>query len=302
MKKIILLSIVLFSTLAFAKPVIVVSILPQKTFVQKIAKDMVDVTVMVKPGSSPHTYEPKASQMVAISKADMYFSIGVEFEDVWLDRFKSQNKGLKFINISANIPKIQMAEHHHHEEHHDEDKHDEDDHDGDHHDDDEEEEHSEIDPHIWTSPKNVAIMANTIYIALSKLDPKNKKFYKSNLDDFIKEIDYTNTQIIYALRDMKPHSKFMVFHPSWGYFAHDYDLEQVAVEVDGKEPKAKEMIMIIEEAKEEKVKVIFTQPEFSDKSAKMIAKATNVQVQKITPLDANWSQNLINMAKIIANK
>ena len=166
----------------------------------------------------------------------------------------------------------------------------------------EENHHDETDPHTWTSPKNVSIMAHTIYKSLVDLDPKNKQLYKSNLDDFIKEIEETDKQIKHALRDIKPKSKFMVFHPSWGYFANDYNLVQIAVEVNGKKPKAKEMIMIIEEAKEERVKVIFTQPEFSDKSAQIIAKEANVSVKKISPLDANWSQNLINMAKTIANK
>ncbi|WP_324172275.1 metal ABC transporter solute-binding protein, Zn/Mn family [Sulfurimonas sp.] len=286
MKKIILLVFILFNALAFAKPAIVVSILPEKTFVQKIAKEMVDITVMVNPGSSPHSYEPKASQMIAISKADIYFSIGVEFEETWLDRFKSQNANLKFVNISSDVPKIQMSEHNHEGEHHHE----------------EEKYHDETDPHTWTSPKNVSIMAHTIYRSLVEIDPKNKESYKSNLDDFIKEIEDTDKQIKHALRDMKPKSKFMVFHPSWGYFANDYNLVQIAVEVDGKKTKAKEMIMIIKEAKEENIKVIFTQPEFSDKSAQIIAKEAKVSVRKTSPLDANWSQNLINIAKIIAKK
>ncbi|WP_321779152.1 metal ABC transporter solute-binding protein, Zn/Mn family [Sulfurimonas sp.] len=286
MKKIILLVFILFNAIAFAKPAIVVSILPEKTFVQKIAKEMVDITVMVKPGSSPHSYEPKASQMIVISKADIYFSIGVKFEETWIDRFKSQNANLKIVNISSDVPKIQMSEHHHDGEHHNE----------------EEKHHDATDPHTWTSPKNVSIMAHTIYKALVELDPKNKQSYKSNLDDFIKEIEDTDKQIKHALRDIKPKSKFMVFHPSWGYFANDYNLVQIAVEVDGKKPKAKEMIMIIKEAKEENIKVIFTQPEFSDKSAQIIAKEAKVSVEKISPLDANWSLNLINMAKIIAKK
>jgi len=285
-KKILFALFIVFSSQIFAKPVVVVSILPEKTFVQKIAKDLVDVTVMVEPGSSPHSYEPKSSQMISISKADVYFSIGVEFENVWLSKFKSQNPTLQFVNLSDTIAKIEMQEHHH------EDKHKNETHD----------EHSGHDPHTWTSPKNVAIMAHTIYKTLTEIDPKNKELYKANLDDFIKEINNTDTQIKEALKDLQPKSTFMVFHPSWGYFAHEYNLEQIAVEVDGKSPKPKEMIMIIKEAKEEKVRVIFTQPEFSDKSAKIIAKEANVRVQKISPLNAEWSQNLINMAKAIANK
>lgn len=288
MRKIFSILLVVLGTIVYAKPTVVVSILPQETFVKKIAGDKVDITVMVMPGSSPHSYEPKSSQMISISKANVYFSIGVEFENIWLDRFKSQNKELKFVNISDKIAKIEMQEHFHEEEHHeDEENH--------HH-------HESLDPHTWTSPKNVKIMANTIYETLVQLDPLNEKFYKSNLNNFIKEIKDTDAKIKFILKDIKPKSKFMVFHPSWGYFANDYNLVQIAVEVEGKKPKPKEMIMIISEAKEEKVKVIFTQPEFSDKSAQIIAKEVNVGIKKVSPLDPNWSENLINMANAIANK
>ena len=274
----------LFSFAAFAKPVVVVSIAPEKTFVQKIAKDRADVTVMVEAGDSPHSYEPKASQMIAISKADVYFSIGVDFEKAWLSRFKSQNPKLLFVNVSDAVSKIKMAEHHHEGEHKEEGHH-----------------HEGLDPHTWTSPANVKIMAETICKTLSQIDSKNEAFYKSNLKSFLKEIAQTDEAIKEILKDVKPESTFMVFHPSWGYFAHEYNLEQVAVEVEGKSPKPKEMIEIIDEAQEEKIKVIFTQPEFSDKSAKIIAKETGVSVKKISPLSSDWSSNLINMAKAIAD-
>ncbi|MEA1916341.1 MAG: zinc ABC transporter substrate-binding protein [Campylobacterota bacterium] len=279
MPKVLFLAILLLSTITYAKPVIVVSILPEKTFVQKIAKDMFEVEVMVTPGSSPHSYEPKASQMRAISKAALYFSIGVEFEKAWIKRFQSQNSTLKFIDLSANIKKIEMVKHHHGDDHHDGNK---------------------LDPHTWTSPKNVLLMAETIYASLVKLDPKNKDYYNSNFTEFVKEIKETDAKIRSSLKNVLPKSKFMVFHPSWGYFANEYNLIQIAVEVEGKKPKPKELIEIINEAKEEKVRVIFTQPEFSDKSAKIIAKELDIGVVKISPLNPNWSANLINMAKNIA--
>lgn len=280
MKKILFLLFILFTSLAFAKPVVIVSILPQKTFVQKIAKDMADITLMVEPGNSPHSYEPKSSQMIAVSKADIYFSIGVEFENVWLEKIKSQNSNLKFINLSDNISKIAIKHHtHNHKENH----------------------AGKSDPHIWTSPKNVEVMAYSIYKALIAIDPKNENFYKTNLDDFIREIRDTDTQIKEILKKTEPKTKFMVFHPSWGYFANEYNLKQIAVEVEGKEPKPREIIKIINEAKKENIKVIFTQPEFSDKSAQIIAKEAGVVVKKISPLNPDWSQNLINMAKAIAN-
>lgn len=276
MKLLAVLFFLFLQTSLFAKLSIVVSITPQKTFVQKIAGEMAEVTVMVPQGASPHSYEPKVSQMVALSKADIYFSIGVEFEEAWLGKFQSQNKNLNFVDMAAGIEKIEMAKHHH--------------------------EHDELDPHVWTSPKNVAVMAQTIYEKLTQLDPEHQQLYKQNLIDFLVEIDNTDTKIKAIFKTLKPNTSFMVFHPSWGYFAKEYHLMQIAVEVEGKKPKPKEMIEIIKEAKEENVKVIFTQPEFSDKSARTIAKETGVSVKKISPLSADWSQNLIQMAQAIANK
>lgn len=287
MNKFLLSLLIFFNTLLFAKPMVVVSIVPEKTFIKKIAKDKVSVTVMVQPGNSPHTYEPKPSQMIAISKSKLYFSMEVEFEETWVERFKSQNPSLKFINLSSNITKIPMTAHHHYG---DKDRKEES-----HH-------HNGLDPHIWTSPKNVSIMAETIYKALVELDPVNEKFYKTNLKDFLNEIQYTDKKIKETLKELPPKAKFMVFHPSWGYFAHDYNLVQIAVEVEGKKPKPKEMVTIIKEAKEEHVRVIFTQPEFSDKSAKIIARELHIPVEKTSPLSPNWSENLINMAKKIAKR
>ena len=289
MKQLLALFLIFFTSLAIAKTNVIVSITPQKTFVEKIAKDLVDITVMVAPGSSPHSYEPKPSQMMALSKADIYFSIGVEFEKVWLERFKSQNKNLSIVDISANVQKMAISADHHHEEHHE-------------HEDHEEHMHAGLDPHTWVAPKNVAIMAQSIYESLVKIAPQNTKEFKKNLAIFLQEIASTDQQIKNTLKDLPKDSKFMVFHPSWGYFAKAYHLEQVALEVEGKSPQPKKIIEIIKEAKEERVKVIFTQPEFSDKSAKIIAKESNVKVQKISPLNPKWSENLIYMAEKIAGK
>lgn len=280
MKKIII-TILIINSFLYANVNTIVSILPQQTFVQAIGGDKVNITLMVNPGNSPHTYEPKPSQMKAISNADVYFAIGVEFENAWLGKFQNQNKSMKIFNVSNGIKKIEMQEHSH-EEHHDHDEH---------------EENEAKDPHIWTTPKNVKIIAQNIYDSLVKLDSKNKNYYKTNLENFLLHVENTDKQI----KDIiKPNSKFMVFHPSWGYFAKEYNLTQIPIEIQGKNPKPKEVQHLIEEAKEEKVNAIFTSPEFSDAIAKQIANELKIPVIKISPLSAKWSQNLIDFAKNIS--
>ena len=202
MQKLLLFLSLLTTTLLFAKPVVAVSVLPQQAFVEKIAGDYVDVLLMVAPGNSPHSYEPKPSQMIALSKAELYLSIGVEFEHAWLDRFASQNKNLRIVNISDGIAKLALAEHHHHQEaHHDAHEHE--------HGDDED----GLDPHTWTAPNNVKIMAHAIYEALVSIDKEHESAYKQNLENFLTEISQTQTEIKTLLKNTPKETKFLVFHP-----------------------------------------------------------------------------------------
>ena len=293
MKKLILTAFIGLTSFVYANVNAVVSILPQQTFLEKIGGDKVNITLMVKPGSSPHSYEPKPSQMRDISKADVYFSIGVEFEHTWLEKFKSQNKSMLIKDMGQGIIKIEIEEHSHHDEHEKEahHKHAKDDH----------HEEDNIDPHIWLSPKNVKIIAQNIFATLSQIDSKNTAYYKQNLELFLEEIKTTDKMIKEILKNTPKQTKFMVFHPSWGYFAKDYDLEQFAIESGGKNPKPKQIAYLIEEAKEEKVSSIFTAPEFSTKTANQIAKEVGVPVVKISPLNPQWSKNLIKLAEAISH-
>ncbi|MEA3383085.1 MAG: zinc ABC transporter substrate-binding protein [Campylobacterota bacterium] len=285
MKKLLLMAVLGVFTFLNANVNAIVSILPQQTFLKAIGGDKVNIALMVKPGNSPHTYEPKPSQMKDISAADIYFSIDVEFEHVWLERFQNQNRSMKIVDISKGIQKEAMSSHSHGDKHnHDYHK------------------KTKKDPHIWTSPNNVKKIVQNIYNELVKIDKKNKTYYKSNLDKFLKHIEKTDNEIKTILKDIPKDTKFMVFHPAWGYFATQYNLIQLAIEIEGKSPKPKDLAYILEEAKEENVKAIFTQPEFSDKIAKTIAKQLNIKVIKTSPLSPKWNKNLIKFATAIANK
>lgn len=320
------------STMILAKEV-TVSILPQKYFVKKIAGDKIDVNVMVKPGSSPAMYEPKVSQMRKLSKSLVYFSIGVPFENAWLEKFKNANKKMLIVDTAMGIQKISMLAHSHdHEEehghkhvkhenheyhqqkvHHEHEKHEEHEHhehQGHGHHEHHKPEHHEhqghghhhggLDPHIWLSPLLVKVQARNIYSSLVKIDPENKDFYKKNLNTFLKEIKVLDKKIEDILTAYK-NKPFMVFHPSWGYFSLRYNLEQIAIEVNGKEPKPAQLINLVKEAKLHDIKIVFVAPQFSQKGAKTISKSINANVVIIDPLDINWDENLIKVAKEIAN-
>lgn len=274
---------------------VTVSIEPQKFFVNKIAKDKVKVNVMVKPGFSPATYEPKTSQMKKLSSSKIYFAIGVPFENAWLKRFEYANETMLIVDTSKTIKKLPMAKHSHEEEHEEHEKHEEE-HKEKHDDHDEHGKIEGLDPHVWLDPILVKKQALIIYDELVKLDFKNKDFYKSNLNIFLKEIDILHEDLQKTLKDYK-HKEFMVFHPSWGYFAKRYDLEQIAVEKEGKEPKLKEIVELVHEAKEHNIKVIFVSPQFSQESAHTISDSLDGHIVTIDPMEYFWSDNL----KVVAN-
>ena len=288
MKKITLIFL-LSTTYIFSNINAVVSILPEQTFVKAIGGDKVNISLMVLPGNSPHTYEPKPSQMKDVAKAALYFAIGVEFENVWLSKFKNLNSTMKIIDLTHNIQILKMQAH---TEHDDQRQQEHDDH----------KKYKGNDPHIWTSPKNVKIIAKNIYESLAKEDPANESYYKQNYNKFISLITETDLKIKSILSNKPKGTKFMVFHPSWEYFAQAYGLKQLPVEMEGKSPKPKELINLIKEAREEQISAIFTQPEFSDSIAKVMANELHIKVIKVSPLAPNWSENLISIAHAIAGK
>lgn len=281
-----------FASSAFAAPLnVFVSITPEKYFVEKVGGPLVDVSIMVPPGASPHNYEPKPKQLIALSNAKIYFAIGVNFEDVWLDKISSANTSMKIVHVEKGIEKIPMAGHHHHDDGEAGGEHESVDH---HHG-----EHGRgaLDPHVWTSPVQVKIIARNILEALKNEDPVNAPAYEENYDSFIKELDALDSELR-SVFDGARGMKFLVFHPSWGYLAKDYGLEQVAIEIQGKEPKPAQLARIIEHAKEEGIKAIFAQPQMSTKSARTIADAIGARVIMADPLAEDWGANLKTQAEL----
>ncbi len=271
------------------KPLLFVSIVPQKYFVEQLAGGFVAVEVMVLPGASPATYEPKPSQMEKLSTAAAYFSIGVSFESAWLPRLRAANPRLTIIATDKGVPKRAMGADHHHE-----------DGSGQH------ENHGEIlDPHIWLDPALVAMQAENIAAALGKILPEKKKKIDENLAKFQKnlsELDSELREILSPDKGAERSRKFMVFHPSWGYFAERYALEQIAAESSGKSPSPAQLAKLIKTAKKEGITTIFVQPQFSKKSASVLAKAIGGVVDTANPLSEDWPNNLRSVAKKIAGK
>lgn len=256
---------------------VMVSIVPQKFFVKKIGGDRVRVSVMVLPGANPATYEPKPRQMAGLARAGIYFAVDVPFERIWLKKFASLNPGMKIVHTEDGIEKLPMKTRGRRPG----------------------EGSGQVkDPHIWLSPPLVMLQARRIFCALAQADPGHEKSYEGNYRAFVREIVELDLRIrkVFAAKG-QGRRRFMVYHPAWGYFARAYGLEQIPVEIEGKEPSAGGLRDLILLARERGIKVIFVQPQLASKSARTIAQSAGCHVLPADPLAENWPENLLDVAE-----
>lgn len=265
-----------------SKPIVFVSLEVQEYWVKKIAGDKVIVESFIKTGANAHTYEPKPSMMKQLAHASLILGIGIEFEDVWFLKFQQLYPNIKIVKLDEKMNKIENDEHVHiHHEH------------------DEFCEHGHFDPHVWLSVVNAKIASDKILEALISIDSANTMEYQANHKRFIAELDALHDELSRKLSLLKG-TKFMVFHPTWGYFARDYGLVQVSIEVGGKEPKPAQLQKLIQTAKEEGVRTIFVQKGFSQKSARQLAKEIGAVVLETDPLSAQWAEGMRSFAEAIS--
>jgi zinc transport system substrate-binding protein len=260
---------------------VMVSIAPQKYFVERIGDGYVKVGVMVPPGAEPHTFEPKPEQLKALSRAKAYFRIRIDFEEAWMDKLAAVNPRMAIVDTTQGIQRLPIPGHFHQEGAKTQAG-----------------EGENLDPHIWLSPRLVKVQARTIYEALSKLAPQHQAAYQANLEQFLADIDQLDADIRQTLQGVK-NRQFIVFHPAWGYFARDYDLEMITIAVGGQEPSAAELGNLIREAKQAGIKVVFVEPQFSKQAAATIAREIGGEVLAIDPLAADWLANLRQVARTL---
>ncbi|MBG7617825.1 MAG: zinc ABC transporter substrate-binding protein [Chloroflexi bacterium] len=254
---------------------VVVTILPQAAFVEQVGGEKVEVSVMVPPGASPHTYEPKPSQLVALEKAVVYFKVGsgIDFELSWMDKLLDINNEMALVDCSEGITLIESIE-------------------GEH--------HGGVDPHIWMSPVNTVVMVENICRGLVEADPQNRDYYEANKDTYITSLLRLNSEIKKGLEGVENRT-FMVYHPSFGYYAKEYGLTMLSIEEDGKEPTPAGMASLIDRALENSIKVIFVDPQFNPQSAEVIAEAIDGTVAFIDPLVKDYLKNIELLSEALLN-
>lgn len=248
------------------KRTVMVTIEPLKYFVEAIAGNHFDVKTMVPIGGNPETYEPTAQQMIELSHSDLYIKVGsIGFEQTWMKRLKANAPHTIIIDSSEGIEPIESAD-------------------------------DVPDPHTWMSCKNAAVMVQNIYKALLQIDKEDSLYYKANLETLLNKIADTNNQILENLTKEKV-TTFLIYHPVLTYYAHEYNLQQIFIEDEGREPSAAQIKEIINSAKAKQVRVLFMQKEFANRNSETIANAVGAEVVDFNPLSYDWSKEMIKVSK-----
>lgn len=278
-----------------AERMISVTIEPQRYFAERIAGEHFAIHCVVPAGQSPETYDPTPQQMVQIGQSEAYLRIGsIGFELAWMKAISENNPNLQIFDLSQGMPLLQgeeeaeeehehdhaheaaaEAEHHHHH-------------------------HGGVDPHIWSSIQGARIVAQNTLTALQTLDPTNAETYNANYQQVVALIDSMEA-IINTLLKPLAHRSFIIYHPALTYLAAEYELEQLCIEMEGKEPSPAQLKTLVETAQAHHTKVVFVQQEFDQKNAELIAKETGCQLTPINPLAYDWSREMIRIAKALAD-
>ena len=250
---------------------VVVSVPPQAYFVERIGGERVSVRVLLPPGASPDTYDPAPRQILALGRADLFVRVGhpdFALETRHFNDLGDRHPDLEVVDMSEGIDFLTLEAG---------------------------AGHGESDPHIWVAPATVEIAAPTIARALERVDPEGAEVYQRNLARFLEDLHGLDRELETAFARL-PRKRFLVQHPAWGYLAHQYGLEQLAIEHGGREPEPAELVGLIEAARAADVRVIFVQRGFSDKSARVAAREIGARIVEVDPLARDWLVNLRRMA------
>ena len=252
---------------------VTVTISPYKYFVDQIAKGKVDVNVMVSNGNNPETYEPYAQQMMELSKSALYLKVGsIGFEQTWMKKLQDNAPDMKVIDTSVGIKPAKTPG-------------------------------GNIDPHVWMSCSNARIIASNILKALCELEPKNKAFFEKNYQSLLSIIDKRDSTIKESFKKAPDLvRKFVIYHPILTYFARDYQLEQLAIEEEGREPSAAQLKSLIERARKEKIKFCLIQAEFANRNTTTFIKESQTKAMDINPLQADWAYAMKEVSLAVQGK
>ena len=275
--------------------IIAVSILPQKYFLERVGGNRVTALVLVGPGQNPHSYEPTPRQMAALATSRAWIKSGTDFEINLEPKIRKQYPTLSIVDGTAGVFFRELEAHSHADEGGETVEPEESALEGD--------ENAlgielNIDRHSWLGRVPAKIMAGWIRDTLISIDPAGEALYRANCESLVADIDAEFDSLKSRLAPLEG-TKVFVFHPSFGYFLDEFGITQEAVEIGGKEPTARALADLIEEAKQDKPSAIFVQAQFSVNAAKKIADSVGADVVSLDPLAPDWLANIKSMGSAL---
>lgn len=287
-----------------------VTIEPQRYFAERIAGDKFTINTVVPAGQNPEVYDPTPQQMVQVGRSQAYLRIGhLGFEEVWISKLQENNPKMQLFDLSKGMTLVENTEEHeqehdHHDHAHDQAHHGHDQADLDEQDHDHGEAHSHshygVDPHTWSSIAGAKQIAWNTLNAFISLDKDNTAYYWENYNQLMADIERVEQEIEKLLTPLQNRT-FIIYHPALTYFAKEYNLTQLSIEMEGKEPSPAQLKRLIDTARESGAKVVFIQQEFDQKNAELIAKETNCKLVVINPLDYDWEKGMLQIAQALAD-
>ena len=271
---------------ANSKPRLYVTIAPLRPLIQGIVGDDFDVEILVPAGASPESFEPTPRQFIALNKSQAVFSVGlIDFERNLVSKIEDQSK---VVNLSHGIKLIAGSCSHNHNHNHDHA----------HTADCDHQHHAHgVDPHVWSSPVALYMMSRNAYKAIAAIYPDSAK-YRANFDKLSSRLAVLDFSVRARCERARSRS-FIIYHPALTYLARDYGLEQISIEHEGKEPSAKRLAEIIENARKSGTKRVFYQSTYPRSTVEVVAEDIGAEPVEIDPLREDIFGNINDMARLI---
>lgn len=267
---------------------IVTTIFPEYDITRAIAKDKVDLELMIKPGVDVHSFTPTPQDIKTVQNSDIFVYGGTE-HDKWVENLTKSidMKNKKVVKLVEGIQQLEeeSVDGMKHEHHHDDKKEDQHNHDHKHEKEDEHNhkgEEKELDPHYWTSPKNAIQMVKTITNALVEKDPDNAEFYKENAENYIKQLEGVDKELHDVVDNAKIKKVVIADRFPFRYLFKDLGLEYRAlfsgcsVESTASAGQIKKMVDYV---KENKIPVVYHIEMGKGELAETVAKNSGSKVK-----------------------
>ena len=252
------------------RPSILVSVAPYAYFVERIIGDEVAIQILVPPGANPHIYEPSPRQVEKAYKATVWFRLGEPSENKIFTALESHNQHMTVVDLTQGISLIGDS--------HEEGK----------------------DRHVWLSPKLAQKQVVVIAQTLTKIFPTLTQTIQEGLNSLLDDLVRLDKELAEKLEPYRGDA-ILVSHPAFGYFCQEFGLKQLSIEYEGKDPLPQDIVHTLEEARETHVKAVFTQVQYNNKGAELIAQKLDLPIYSVDPYALDYMENLRHLAALIAH-